>query len=113
MPGPHVLDHHVGGARQRVRDVAPGRRAQIDRDAALVAVVALEEARLAIQERTPVPRQIAADRFDLDHVGAEVAEDGGAVRPRDVGAEVEDAHAHQRSGRRSLIRREIRLRTHR
>src|SRR4030095_4847134 len=71
---------------------------EVERDAPLVpvdggerrahAVLAAENAQV-IAERRPL---------DLDDVGAEVGEEGGAIRPRDHPREIEDAdtleHAH-------------------
>ena len=39
---------------------------------------------------------VAGDRFDLDHVGTEVAEDHRSERPGEVLTEVDDDHAFER-----------------
>jgi hypothetical protein len=49
--------------------------------------------------------RIARNRFDLDHIGAEVGQDHRGVRTRGVGTEIDDANAREgRSALRLLAR---------
>ena len=99
--GAEVLGDDVGALDQPAHDLAARGGAHVDRHAALVAVEADVEAALGLAvrivlpgravERRDEPRRVALERLDLDHLGAEVAEQGGAERPGDEGAEVEDA----------------------
>src|SRR5690606_19153897 len=74
---------------ERAHDRLPLGLSQIDRDAALVAAErAPPEARVAV-EMTPAPEGIAAERLDLDHLGAEVAEDH---RGEGTGGELAELH---------------------
>jgi hypothetical protein len=55
---------------------------EIQRDAFLAAVQGQEEAAPAVDERTPAARIVAVLRFfDLENLGAHVAEHHRAVRP--------------------------------
>src|SRR5262249_21183297 len=70
---------------------------EVDADAALVAVEREERRRApGPGRRRPGARVVAGARaFDLDHVGAEIAEDLRAVRACDVLREVEHAPARE------------------
>src|SRR6266850_4471250 len=63
---------------------------EIDRDAALVAVLGVE------LHRHIAAAGIAARLLDLDHLGAEVGEDRRGERPRHEHREVDDADAGER-----------------
>ncbi len=63
---------------------------EIDGEAALVAVESAEETG---GEAGEAAGRIAADRLDLDHVGAEVGENEASARPHDGVAEFEHANA--------------------
>ena len=95
--GAEVLHRHVGVAGQVMDDLLALGRLQIDRDAALVPVPCLEHAALAFDEGPPVASVVAAGRFDLEDVGAHVAEQHGAVGTGDEAREVEDPDAVQRA----------------
>ncbi len=105
--GPEVLGDDVGALDQPPHDLAARGRAHVDRHAALVAVEADVEAALGLavrillagraEERRDQPCGIAFERLDLDHLGAEVAEQGGAERAGDEGAEVENAKPGERT----------------
>ena len=53
--------------------------------------------RPVIDERSDIPRPVAARRLNLDHVSAHVSQQAGAQMPLEVG-QVEDAQAGQRAG---------------
>ena len=88
-----ALDH----AKDRA---APGGRAQVDRDASLVAIEGDERRAhscVRIEHflcHAEVARLVAAARFlDLDHIRAEVAEDLRGRGPREHARQVENAYA--------------------
>ncbi len=67
-------------------------RPQIQDDTLLVAVEAREVA------VTDLPRDLAAWRLDLDHLGTEIGQQHGRVRARQHDADLENPDAGQRSG---------------
>ena len=75
---PQVFEHHVRALEQPEKQLAAFRPLQIDRDAPLVAIQ-IHEVRgfVAVERRSPRAGDVAVDRFDLDDVGAVVAEHGG------------------------------------
>ena len=110
--GPEVLDQHVGALEQAQQRRAPGRAAQVDADAGLAAVEAVEIGALPAPERRPPGAGLVARRrLHLDHVGAVVGEQLGAERPRENAGEVDDPEAGERRPRSFRLRR--RLRRHR
>ncbi len=88
-----VLDRHVGRRHQPVQQRAALTGFQIEGEAALIAVERAEEAGGKAGEP---PGRIAADRLDLDHVGAEIGEDQPRARTHDGVAEFEHANAGKR-----------------
>jgi hypothetical protein len=83
----------------------PGGAAEVERDAPLVAVDG--EERGALPVRQPVSRGLAggvaaAHRLDLDHVGAEIAEQLAAEGPGHHLGEVDDRQMRQRERHRCL-----------
>ena len=88
--GPEVLHDHVGAARQPLRHCLAVGALEVDHDAALVAIELREHrAQLALEGRPHHARRVTAWRLDLDHVGAEVAENHRAHRTGDDRGEVE------------------------
>src|SRR5207249_9496882 len=67
--------------------------AEIDADALLAPVVDGEVHALATDHRRMAARFLAADRLDLDHLGAEVGQDHAATRSRLEPRELEHADA--------------------
>jgi hypothetical protein len=63
----------------------------------LAAIDAEERAILRLQRRRILTQVVAARRLDLDHVRALVGEQRATVRTRDVCAQVEHAHAAERT----------------
>jgi hypothetical protein len=86
----HVVVDDVGLLDQLARDVDALRVLEVERDVALAA--------LATHERlVDEAHAVAGERLDLDDVGAEVADDHRAERPREVLAEVDEHDALERS----------------
>ena len=93
-----VRDIHIAIGNQAHEDIAPFPGLQVERDAALVAAVrhpAVVNRRLwAKGEARELAVRVAKPwSFDLDHAGAEVAEDRCRNRPGDPGADVQHLEA--------------------
>ena len=74
-PDAKVLEHDVGALEQPEEDRFAFRMLEIERDALLVAIEVDEVRRLAaVERRPPRARDLAAERLDLDHLRAIVAE---------------------------------------
>ena len=87
-----IDDEHVGPFDELLDDLLGGRRFQVDRHAALVAVGQVEgigilRKRLR-RDVLPVPPELAAWRLYFDHVSAEVGQDDGGARTSDEAREV-------------------------
>ncbi len=97
-PGQEVLHHDVRPLGQLEGDLGALGPLKVEGDAPLVPVDGGERRAHAVLAAENA--QVVAERrpLDLDDVGAEVGEEGGAVRSRDHPREVEDAdafeHAH-------------------
>ncbi|CPM74670.1 Uncharacterised protein [Bordetella pertussis] len=97
--GLEILHQHVGVGQQAAQQLLAGKLRQVQRHATLVAVDADEVGGgLAGERRPPAARLVAAGRFDLQHVGAVVGEDLGAVRAAQHARQVDDAAALQGAG---------------
>src|SRR4029079_17783681 len=99
--GPEVLDEHVGVAHQAWSELPPARLADVDANAALVAVQTLkiEPADMGRQATgaVGVPDAVTASGLlHLDHIGAHVAEQRRAPWPRGLMGHVDDADAVER-----------------
>ena len=103
-----VLDQHIGVDHEPIENGAVVGVCEIQRHRALVAVGRQEigalRSRLAVglglPGRPPAAGVIAVARpFDLDHIGAEIAEHLRAARPRQNAGQVEHAHTGQCAGR--------------
>ena len=98
---PDRMDEHVGAIDQPPQRVARRGLLQIEDDGALVAVYAHEQRRhVAGPRRTGVAGGVARRRLDLDHVGAEIAQDLGRQRAEHDRAQIQHANAVKRSGHR-------------
>ena len=87
---PEVLDQHVRGLDQPPERVGAVGRLQIERDALLAAVQREKEAAGAFDERRPGARVVAVLRlFDLQDLGAHVAEHHRAERAGDDPREID------------------------
>ena len=75
LAGSEVVHHHVARGDEAGHDVAPFGRLQVDGEVALAAVAGLEQ----VGHRAHL---VADERLDLDHVGAEIAQQLGAVGGR-------------------------------
>ena len=87
-----VLDQHIGAVDQAQRKRLARLGLDIKADAALVAVVHGEVARARTFEAA---RLVAADRFDLDHIGTKVGEYKSRRRSHDHVRELNDGDAAQ------------------
>jgi hypothetical protein len=81
------------------RTASPFRLLQIERERALAAVGAEEEAALACKARRKLAEHIALRRFDLDHRGAEIREQCAAIGAGEIAAQIKDGDAVERTGR--------------
>ena len=102
-PGAKVLDQGIGAVDQPQRHAAVPLVAQVEDDAALVAVdagkVATVVAALPIRgEGAEPPGEVALRGLHLDHVGTEVGEEHGAKGPRQGPGQIEDGGARERAG---------------
>jgi hypothetical protein len=87
-----IVEHRIGPRRQRMQHTPRRGFLQIERDALLVAVEAVEELAvvrplpIAKKERPDPPRHVAAIGrvLDLDHLGAEIGQLHRAVRPSPI-----------------------------
>ena len=93
--GAEILQEHVRLLDQLAEQLLAARRFQVERQAALVGVEQEEKEAVAVLDVAHVAaRHIAALRLlELDHVGAEKAEDLRAGGPRLVVRHVDDADA--------------------
>src|SRR5262249_24997303 len=93
-PGPKVFDEDVRRGRKTTNERHTLGRLEVDRDAALVAIVDEIARGLAVLVRRPRARFIADARvFDLDDVGAEVAEQRTAVGTGQYAGKIYDTDA--------------------
>ena len=99
--GAQVVVHDVGGRDQIARDALAVGRLQVDGDGTLAALA-------RGVGRVGFGADPLADRVDLDHVGAEIAQHHRAERAGERGAEVEHADPVEGMRERSAIRRAVR-----
>ncbi len=97
-PGTEILDDHVRSAAQVQHQRPSGRVVEIDRHVALPGVLLRVVVRDAVRSRGGDASEITGGRLDLDHVGTEVPQNLGAVRPGENPTEVHDLHAVERLG---------------
>lgn len=95
---PEVLHHRVAFRGETKHDVLRLRVLQIDGNTALVAAVLRPPGRIAVDMGAPLPDRIAGRRFDLDHVGAQIAEQPRTERRGDEMADFQNAQAGERPG---------------
>ncbi len=82
-----------------MEDRQPFRLLQIERERALAAVGAEEEAALAREARRKLAQHVALRRFDLDHRGAEIRKERAAIGAGEIAAQIKDRDAVERTGR--------------
>src|SRR6185437_12022052 len=88
---PEAFEEHVGALEQPPHDVLAGLALEIDGDAALAEIADDRVGRVAAVAHPEGARPVAvADALDLDHVGAMLGEQHGAIGPGDALAEVDD-----------------------
>ena len=96
---PHAVDQHVGAVDQQHQGIAGRRLLQVEHHAALAAVGAYEGGRHArLHGRAGGAGRVATGRFDLDDVGAVVAQHLRGIGAEHDGGHVQDADAGQRPG---------------
>ena len=99
--GAEVLHDHVGEIHQLEDSLEVAWILEVDLHTALVAVEGEEGIGLAVRacgEDAPLPHPLAVLLLELDHVGAEVAQDLGCERPLQQCREIEHADAGERPG---------------
>src|SRR3981189_267311 len=90
-----IVDQHVGLPHELQDNLLALRRAQVEREAALVAVIGNEMA--AVASAAEAAERIAAVAvLDLGHRGAEVGEQHPGKRAGDHGGELDDPDALER-----------------
>ena len=108
--GPEVVHQDVRALHQPSQHGEPVGMLQVETDAVLVAIDSEERAALVRQRRGVVAQVVALGRLDLDDLGAEVAQQGAAIRARHVAAQVE--HGDTAQGALALAGAERRRRGH-
>ena len=94
---PVVRHENVADVEEAVEQVLALGAAQVERDAPFVAAHALPEQADAVLLLAPGAQRVAhVGLFDLDHLGAELAEHGGDHRPGRQGRRVDDPDAPER-----------------
>ncbi len=96
--GAEVLDHHVGVAASSRNTSWPSGVREHQRDALLVAAEHLPPQPDAVRAAAVGARGVAARVLDLDHLGAEVAEQRRGQRAREEGGDVEDLQSGECAG---------------
>ena len=92
--GLEILDENVSFRQEIEQGIAAARTGEIEDDAPLVAIDAEEVGGCAfVERRSPCTGLVAMLRFDLDDVGAMVAEDLRAVGTAEHAGEIDDANA--------------------
>ena len=93
--GPEILHQHVRLRDQLGENLAAGRALDVDRQRALAAVGRDEqrgELAVLVDGGAAAPGDIAADRLDLQHVGALVGQKHRRERARHHACQIEDAN---------------------
>ena len=93
--GAVVLDHDIAPLGELGRHGCPRGGGEVDADVALAGVLLDEVGGESVHLRGGEAGQIAGGRFDLDHLGPEVAEHPGGVRAGQHPGEVENANPRQ------------------
>ena len=99
--GPEVLHQHISLRDQPGEHLAPSRAFDVDRQRTLAAVRRDEErGKLAVlvDRGTAAAGDIAADRLDLQDVGALIRQKHGRERARHNASQIEDTNAAEWAG---------------
>ena len=110
--GAHIMQEDIAAADQREQHLAGLGAFQIKAQRAFVAIEVQENmAHLAVPRRAGKAHDVAPRRFDLDHLGAEIAQDLRRKRPQYHGRQVDDLDPGKRAGfgRRSGRRHQLSL----
>ena len=106
--GPEVLAQDVGRRHQPLEEILPLRMPEVARDTPPAAAFDRPRQRVSRpvvhgDERPHAAHEVArAGKFDLDHVGSELAQQPCAERGGDPRADVDHPDARERPARRSL-----------
>ena len=84
LAGAIIFHQGVGPPRQPQQLRLVGRVLEVERDAELVAAMHAEPHRMAVLLAAPAAEGVAARRFHLDHLGAEIGQQAGAEGRGDV-----------------------------
>ena len=105
-PGPEVLDDDIDRRREGSQQLLTVGQPQVDGHASPAASLDRPEERVAlVGERPDLAHEVAAaGLLDLDDLRPLLAQEPGAERRRDAGAEVEDAESLERSGHHTRSR---------
>src|SRR5439155_17992712 len=95
--GPIIFDENVCRAGQPLQRVAAAGRLEIEDYAALAAVHRVEARAVAPRGSRHRSGRVAAGRFDLDHVGAEVGKEHGTERTGHHLRDVEHTQPRERT----------------
>jgi hypothetical protein len=87
------MHEHIGLSDERQQHIERFRLLEIEHEPALAAIHAEKRAAFRFQCRWILAQVIARGRFDLDDFRALIREQRAAVRPGNVRAEIEHAHA--------------------
>src|SRR5690606_35613769 len=95
--GTEVFDHHVGLFNQLLDQFYAAFAFQVEGDGFLVATeTAPPERGAAVVEFAPAANRVAAGRLDLDHLGAEIGEQGAVKRASKQLAQFDNTNAGER-----------------
>ena len=96
---PEILDDDIAHADEFEEQPDTGRVAHIDADVALAGVLLDEVTGKAVDPWTRESGEIAERGFDLDHVGAHVAQHPRCVRAAEHTGQIEHPNSVERPGR--------------
>ena len=92
----HVVHEHVGSRDELSQRRLAGLGLQVEHDGAFVAVEVGEDGREAgRRQRGNGAHAVALRRLDLDHLGAEIAQDLRAIGPQDYSSKIQDAQTFE------------------
>src|SRR4029079_10456032 len=101
---PHIVNEDVGGCREPEQRRPAAGFLQVERNGALVAIaLQVHRAHFGMPHRCGVAHHVAIGAFDLDDVGAIVAEDHGRVGTHHHAGQVDDLDAGERSRWRGSV----------
>jgi len=90
--GAEIFEQDVGGQRELACCCLVSILFQVEHDRALVAVDGCEILAVTVEDRRPLPHQVAFRRLDLDDIGAHVGEQATRKRSGQHLAELDNAY---------------------